>query len=81
MTTHSQLLNTTSGHFDELFVRVPPDNEYADVAETVLAVQTLQGETNTNSGTLAQQGQDIEALKAQDVVLQAQIDTKQPPNC
>ena len=54
MATHSQLLNTTSGRFDELFVRVPPDNEYADVSETVVAVQSLQGETNGNSDLLAQ---------------------------
>ena len=60
MATHSQLLNTTSGHFDELFVRVPPDNEFADVSETVVAVAALQGETNGNSDLLAQQAQEID---------------------
>ena len=76
MATHSQLLNTTSGHFDELFVRVPPDNEFADVADTAVAVQTLQGESSTNSDTLVQQGQAIEDLKVKDQELQAAIDTK-----
>ena len=77
MATHSQLLNTTSGRFDELFVRVPPDNEFADVADTVVAVAALQGETNGNSDLLAQQAQEIEGLKAKDQALQAEIDTKQ----
>ena len=76
MATHSQLLNTTSGHFDELFVRVPP-------AERIRRCQRNGGggrrparenlyKTNTNSGTLAQHGQDIEGLKAQGVVLQGE---------
>ena len=37
MVTHSQLLNTTSGHIDQLFARVPPGNEFADMAETLVA--------------------------------------------
>ena len=49
MATYSQLLNTTSGHFDELYVRVPPSNDYADVASTVTAVATLSGETTAFS--------------------------------
>ena len=46
---HSQLLNTTNGHFDELYVRIPPTNDYADVADTVVAVATLATDTNANS--------------------------------
>ena len=77
MTTYSQLLNTTSGHFDELFVRVPPSNDYADLAQTVTAVATLSADTSAFSDDLAQQGQDIDALKDKDNTLQDLINTKQ----
>ena len=60
---HSQLLNTTTGHFDELYVRVPPSNDYADVASTVTAVATLEVDGAANTQDLAQQAEDIEALK------------------
>ena len=53
--TYSQLLNTATGHFDELYVREPPSNEYTDVADTVTAVATLATDTNANSQELAQQ--------------------------
>ena len=63
MATYSQLLNTTSGHFDELYVRVPPSNDYADVASTVTAVATLETDGAATAQDLAQQAEDIEALK------------------
>ena len=50
---HSQLLNTTNGHFDELYVRIPPTNDYASVADTVTAVATLSGDTTAFSEELA----------------------------
>ena len=77
MTTYSQLLNTTNGHFDELYVRIPPSNEYADLAQTVTAVATLSADTSAFSDDMAQQGQDIDALKDKDNTLQDLINTKQ----
>ena len=77
MATYSQLLNTTNGHFDELYVRVPPSNEYADLAQTVTAVATLSADTSAFSEDLAQQGQGIDALKDKDNTLQDLINTKQ----
>ena len=67
---HSQLLNTTTGHFDELYVRVPPSNDYADVASTVTAVATLEVDGAANAQDLAQQAEDIEALTNKDNTLQ-----------
>mgnify|MGYP001444677182 CR=1 FL=1 len=77
MASYSQLLNTTSGHSDDLFVRVPPSNEYADVASTGTAVATLEAEGAGTAQDLAQQAEDIEALKAKDQTLQDLIFTKQ----
>ena len=77
MASYSQLLNTTSGHFDDLFVRVPPSNEYADVASTVTAVATLEAEGAGTAQDLAQQAADIEALQNKDQTLQDLIFTKQ----
>ena len=77
MATYSQLLNTTSGKFDELYVRVPPSNDYVDVATIAVDVSTLQSEITTNSDELTDQQVTIDALIDKDNTLQDLIDTKQ----
>ena len=61
MCSHSQLLNTTSGRFDELFVREPPGNTYVNVATLAGDVSGLQSEISANNATIEANSASIES--------------------
>ena len=84
MCSHSQLLNTTSGRFDELFVREPPGNTYVNVATLAGDVSGLQSEISANnttieanSASIESQQASIDALTDKDNTLQDLIELKQ----
>ena len=84
MCSHSQLLNTTSGKFDQLFVREPPSNNYVNVATIAGDVSGLQSEISanqaasaSNTSAIASQQATIDALIDKDNTLQDLINLKQ----
>ena len=84
MATYSQLLNTTSGNFDELYGREPPGNNYVNVATIAGDVSGLQSEISANNATIEancasieSQQASIDALVDKDNTLQDLINLKQ----
>ena len=64
----SQMTGLTTGTFDSLYVKVPPDQDLVNVASTIFKVDQLDAEANI-------QNQNLEALQADVTQLQTDVDS------